>query len=63
DIKTPKHVWAQDLLADNARDIKSEVVIANRQLIIPGKLIDEVGTSAGDEGDISAPGLVLRIAY
>ncbi len=54
-------VWAQDLLADQAVDITSKVVISNNCLAIPGAVIDEVGTSAGDAGDISVPGMVLRL--
>ncbi|BDS06884.1 hypothetical protein NT6N_19240 [Oceaniferula spumae] len=56
-----KHVWAQDLLATEAKDIMSEVRIEGSRLILPGKLIDQIGTSAATPGDISAPGLVLRL--
>jgi len=56
-----KKVWAQDLLADNAVDITKKVTIKDKTLIIPGKLIDEIGTSAAHHGDISAPGLVLKL--
>ena len=60
-IESVKHVWAQDLLADKAMDIKSQVVISGNTLTIPGEVIKTVGTSAGDKGDISAPGMVLRL--
>ena len=60
-IEGLKHVWAQDLLADKAVDIRSEVTLRANALTIPGELIDRIGTSAGDEGDISAPGLVLQL--
>jgi len=56
-----RHVWAQDLLADQAEDILSDVSISGNTLTIPGWLIDLIGTSAGDEGDISVPGMVLRL--
>ena len=56
-----KYLWAQDLLAEQAINIKSKVKIAQNKIIIPGELIDEIGTKAGDEGDISVPGLVLKI--
>ena len=39
----------------------AKVEIEGNTLIIPGGLIDEIGTSAGDDGDISAPGLVLKL--
>lgn len=57
----PKNIWAQDLLAESAIDIQSKVHIEGNRLSIPGELIDEIGTSARDEGDISSPGLVLKI--
>jgi hypothetical protein len=54
-------VWAQDLLADQATDVTGQVKISGNTLTVSGDLIDEVGTSAGSEGDTSAPGLVLQI--
>jgi len=56
-----KHVWAQDLLADKATDILLKVKVSENSIIIPGALIDTIGTSAGDKGDISVPGLVLKL--
>lgn len=56
-----KHVWAQDLLADEAKDIKDSVLIKGNRLSIPGALIDYVGTSSGDQEDKSVPGLVLQL--
>jgi hypothetical protein len=61
-LEGARHVWAQDLLADKATDIKDLVTIEGSTLTIDGKRIDEIGTSAGDEGDISAPGMVIRLA-
>lgn len=55
-------VWAQDLLSDQAINITSKIKIENNTLTIPGELIDEIGTAAGTEDDISVPGLVLKIA-
>jgi len=60
-IEHVETVWAQDLLADRAVDITSKVVISNNSLAIPGEVIDAVGTSAGDAGDLSVPGMVLRL--
>ncbi len=54
-------VYAQDLLAKYAVDITKEVKIDNGMIEIPGSLIDKIGTSAGSEGDISAPGMVLKL--
>ena len=61
EIKRIKHIWAQDLLDEKAADIKSKVKFKGNILIIPGKLIDDIGTSAGDEGDISAPGMIIKL--
>jgi hypothetical protein len=54
-------IWAQDLLAEEATDIKSEIKIKENKLFIPGELIDKIGTSEGDKGDISVPGMVLKL--
>lgn len=60
-IEQLEKVWAQDLLAEVAEDIKTRVTIEGNKLRIPGALIDAVGTYAGDEGDISVPGMVLQL--
>lgn len=54
-------VWAQDLLAVESIDIMPIIQISSHTITIPGELIDRIGTSAGDEGDISVPGMVLRL--
>ncbi|QCX01418.1 hypothetical protein FGM00_15365 [Aggregatimonas sangjinii] len=54
-------VYGQDLMADTAIDITQKVSVEGNKVIIPGDLIDSVGTMAGDEGDISAPGMVIKI--
>ena len=54
-------VWAQDLLALEAIDITKEITIKDNTLTISGALIDKIGTAGNDEGDISVPGLVLKI--
>ena len=60
-LESVKHIWAQDLLDDASVDIKGEVKVEGNTLIIPGKVIEEIGTSAASENDISVPGLVLKI--
>ena len=57
-----KAVYAQDLLAENSSDIKSQIKIEGNNLIISGDLIKEIGCSAADKGDISAPAMVLKLA-
>ncbi len=59
----PENIWAQDLLANSATDIKSKVKIEGNKITIPGELIDEIGTSENDKGDISSPGLVIRVKF
>ena len=54
-------VYAQDLLAKQAIDITKEVTINKNIISISGNLINKIGTSAGSAGDISAPGMVLKI--
>jgi len=56
-----KKIWAQDLLAQKAQDMTYRVEMKGCMLTIPGPLIDQLGTSAGDEGDISVPGMVLQL--
>ena len=53
------HVWAQDLLDVKSEDIKGRVKISGNKITIPGELIDQIGTAAKDEKDVSAPGMVL----
>lgn len=61
DLSTVKHVWAQDLLAESSIDIRSKIIIDGNRLVIPGKLINEIGLAEADKEDISAPGLILQI--
>ena len=54
-------VYAQDFLAEQAEDITKKVRIEGKMMVIPGEIIDRIGTSAASKGDISAPGLVLKV--
>ncbi|EMI18360.1 hypothetical protein RMSM_04722 [Rhodopirellula maiorica SM1] len=60
-IEHLSHVWAQDLLADEAIDIKQDVRIDGSTMVIDGALIQRIGTSASNPGDTSAPGLVIQL--
>ncbi len=60
-LESVRHIWAQDLLADRSVDIREKVTILGNTLTLSGSLIDQIGTSAGDEGDISVPGMVLQL--
>ena len=44
-----------------SEDIKDKITISGNKLTIPGELIDRIGTAAKDEGDLSAPGMVIRL--
>ena len=56
-----KKIYAQDLAGDTPVDITRKVKIYKDRIIIPGKIITEVGLMSGTEGDISDPGLVMKI--
>ena len=55
-------VLAQDLAGDELRDITARVQATATEVVIPGEVIHETGLSAATPGDISDPGLVLRLA-
>jgi hypothetical protein len=54
-----RRVWAQDLAGDEAVDISGKISRGEKQIILPGELITQVGYSAATPGDLSEPGLVL----
>ena len=61
-LENIKSIYAQDLLDESSVDIKSRVKITGNSLIISGELIKEIGLSAGDDGDISAPAMVIKLS-
>lgn len=60
-IQRKPRVLAQDLAGDMPVDITTEVAIEGCKLLIPGEVICRVGLMAASPGDLSAPGLVIRI--
>ena len=54
-------VLAQDLASDKAMDITDQLRIQENYVYIPGELIIRVGLSSASEGDLSEPGMVMRI--
>ena len=54
-------VFAQDLLAKAAIDITNKVSIREQQIVLPGQLINDIGTSENGANDISVPGLVIQV--
>lgn len=54
-------VFAQDLAGYNAIDITDLVEIKSNKIILSGKVLETVGLSAKTEGDVSEPGLIIKI--
>ncbi|MDR2956171.1 MAG: hypothetical protein LBV43_13930 [Prevotella sp.] len=54
-------IYGQDLASDTPVDITGEVKIDDNTIIIPGELIRRVGLMEASEGDVSAPGMVIKI--
>ena len=54
-------VLAQDLAGDTPVDVTAEVKIEGNRLIIPGEVINRVGLMSATEGDLSDPGMVVKI--
>jgi hypothetical protein len=54
-------VWAQDLAGDVAIDVTDRVERKEGAVVLPGALIEEIGLSAATPGDLSEPGLVLKL--
>ncbi|MCL2058026.1 MAG: hypothetical protein FWH01_03060 [Oscillospiraceae bacterium] len=61
DSVAEKTVYAQDMAGDTAFDITSSVKRDGKRLVIPGKLIDQAGTSCASPNDKSEPGLVIAL--
>ncbi|WP_341225627.1 hypothetical protein [uncultured Arcticibacterium sp.] len=63
DTELPKNikVLAQDLMSTKALDVSDQIKIGKNSITLSGDLIEKIGTMAADDGDISAPGLVLKV--
>lgn len=55
------NVFGQDLAGNSAVEITSQITIERDRLVVPGDLITKTGLSAASKGDLSDPGMVLRI--
>jgi len=55
-------IYAQDMLSKKAIDITDKVMIEKDKIIIPGDLIEEIGTMYNDSDDISVPGMVIKVS-
>jgi hypothetical protein len=56
-------IYAQDLLLKKAIDITDKIIINENSIRIQGGLIEEIGTMGGYSGDISVPGMVIKIIH
>lgn len=56
-----RRVLLQDLAGDKAYDITSDVHQTSNALVLPGHLIQTIGTEAQPPSDLSEPGVVLRL--
>ena len=54
-------ILAQDLAGDIPVDITNDIKITSNALIIPGSIIRRIGLMNATPGDLSAPGLVIKI--
>ena len=54
-------IHGQDLLANKALVLTDKIIIEKNKIIVPGNLIEKIGTMAGDPKDLSAPGMVLKV--
>ena len=54
-------VYAQDLKADRAIDVTSQVQLQGQALVIPGNVIRSIGLMMSAPGDKGAPGLVVQV--
>jgi hypothetical protein len=54
-------ILGQDLAGKSAVDITNRIKMEDNRLIISGALIREIGLMAATKGDISEPGMVLKI--
>lgn len=55
-------ILAQDILADQAKDITGQVTIKGHTITLPGNLIEHIGLEKASFGDKSDPGMVISIA-
>lgn len=61
DLINNYRIFMQDLASDNAEDITDQVDISGNRILIDGKIIERIGTSSNKSGDISEPGVVIKL--
>ena len=55
-------ILAQDILADQAKDITDQVTIKGNTVTLAGNLIEHIGLEKASPGDKSDPGMVISIS-
>jgi hypothetical protein len=55
------NIYGQDLAGESAIDITALTDLRKGQIVIAGDVIEKTGLSAASEGDLSEPGMVIRI--
>ena len=55
-------IFAQDILANQAKDITAQVTIKGNTVTLPGSLIKQIGLEKATPGDKSDPGMVISIS-
>lgn len=61
EISSKAKIWAQDLAGDTPVNVTSKVIVEGNRLTIPGEVIRTTGLMNASEGDLSGPGMVLKI--
>jgi len=54
-------IYGQDLAGEIPVNLTKRVIIDDNKLVIPGDLIREIGLMAATKGDLSDPGMILKI--
>ncbi len=62
DSMSGRTILAQDILAERATDITSQVTIQGNTVTIPGKLIEQIGLQKATPGDKSDLGIAISIS-
>lgn len=59
---TGRTILAQDILANQAKDITAQATIKGNTVTLPGNLIEQIGLEKASPGDKSDPGMVISIS-
>ena len=59
--RIPIKIYGQDLAGEIPVNLTQRIKIDDNKLIVPGDLIREIGLMAASKGDVSDPGMILKI--